>query len=434
MRVSQRQLANQGQLNGFRSSAVQFITVKPGETVQVTMGSHAYGFAVDPTTRTALLNVGGVKWDSGSDSEGHTDSVQRIDSSMNGVTYRICMDESCPPLTPDELTSAKRLVQSMVEGVYVEGPPIGRQLAAKAEPSSVWWHIVTDIGRDGTDDEIVRRTKDMINAGMTRDMTTHWGPLYDKHPRQKTVQPGAATAADVVAGGVYTVEVYHRALDRCPGGNENNHIVKHKYTSNLNGPGGRDHPLALAASLTALHWYEFDVSMFITPEPITRNATVTEQFESAVVAPLIAAFEGDPVYGRDVVCTIDDPREDCEQVDTEWSSIEVMLFDSSGQLISRIHRRARLINDRYVPIAMMPPEAQAPPPVQAVLDGVQSVLGVGTVKGWYDNDADTALGNYKLHRWDYLGSVTPIYFGDPFAKTPARVTTGTASGTPEDET
>uniref|UniRef100_A0A0G4GCP0 Uncharacterized protein n=1 Tax=Chromera velia CCMP2878 TaxID=1169474 RepID=A0A0G4GCP0_9ALVE len=393
LQVSFRQV-DQGQR--FRSTGNQFVNVPPGEWITVTIPPTAFGIPTDLSTLTAKFRKYGIRWD------GHPEAGQSIQP-QDGGEYRVGVDDECPPLTSEELARAARLVQDLIEGALNATPPLYG--TPERPPPEIWRYIVTQMGRDGTNDRIAANTRDMIGDSGFRSMSTYWGGIYDSHPRKQTVSPSAPNPSDVIASGEYKIEVYHRAMDRCPGGNEDIQVIKHTFRPAVDP--------AQDPSLTAFIFQNWDVMAYMHTQPKPRDPAKAAAFSSSVPAALVRIFEGSQ-ENRDIVCTINDPRPHCEVRETEWSSIEILLKDPEGNLIARVHRRARLTEDQNVPISLMPPEAPASESVQALLDRVEAALRMGTVCEWSEEGHMAAdLRGAVTEEWDYVAGIygfTPIYF------------------------
>jgi hypothetical protein len=182
-----------------------------------------------------------------------------------------------------------------------------------------------------------------VAAAMAAD--AGWKHALATHPRAPQVTLDArgdaaaasCAAASCEAGDVRLV-IYHRALERWPGGNADIRVVRHAF--------GRVSSRAAFARASRRGQEQVTAAMFTNFDGnLERVDGCTREGVGgkvrAHVLPAFAALLRDGGGATSFECTIDDPARDSDAYDTEWSSIEVLLYEvSSGRLCARVHQHA----------------------------------------------------------------------------------------------
>lgn len=364
-------------------------TVSPGHDVEVELPSEGVdhsnqemGPRTKPVDRNSIslqLNDNGLEFETGGD----------ILSAETGKEYRIIANAVCPPLNTKELQYVQELILAMVEGAGPhEAPGTSRGESSAVAPA--WRHITQRIGRDHTNDIVVKGVqKFACDATCHTSNRRSWNDWYDNHPRGFAKQLQAASASKALAAiesGMFNLTIYHRALDRFPGGNADMHIVKHVYNH-------------ATGTLHALHFVNWDAqsSILNEPEAISGAERITANVVPALQHLISTAAE------LDLVCTIDHAAMDCEEYDTCWSSIEIILSDADGGMLARLHQRARMFNQEP---KLIPKPATSE--MQRVLDNIEEELQLGTVEHFSNN---SPFKN-KMRVLDWHGYILPLYLDD----------------------
>lgn len=316
----------------------------------------------------------------------------------SGKEYRIEYDRLCPPLTAHEIDIGYSAIRDMVEGEGPFPPPVSKYGNNPREPGipEAWKYVVDKIGRDSSSDQIVTKVWNMMADGSCFASNRRgWSLLYDTHPRTIPVDnTDSSRVLSVIANRDCIIEVYHRAMDRYPGGNSDIRLVKHTY-------------LPSQGLIVVKDYCNWDGGSNILEEPLQLLDDKVTRF-SNVFPALEALFKINT--SRDITCTVDDPSCDSDEYDTEWSSIEILVFDSNKQtLLARVHQRARLTVDRNrepTLIDAMP----ALPETQHVLDIVETALQMGRVENFSENDPFFG----RRVEWDWHGYIVPLYIGDNY--------------------
>lgn len=260
---------------------------------------------------------------------------------LPGGEYTIVDDESDPALTAAEAAAAGALLRDIVESVPGHPAPAIQALPEAAARSAVWSWLAAAIGRDGRSQRTAEKLPALVAAAM--ESPAGWKHALVTHPRAPRVAPdargdaAACAAASCEAGDVRLV-IYHRALERRPGGNADIRVVRHAF-----GRVSSRAALARAArrgqeQVTATMYTNFDGNLERV-DGGTREGVGDDV--RARVLPALAALLRDGGGATSFECTIDDPARDGDAYDTEWSSVEVLLYEvSSGRLRARVHQHA----------------------------------------------------------------------------------------------
>lgn len=196
---------------------------------------------------------------------------------------------------------------------------------------------------------------------------------YVAAPRPVPVVPAAAPLAQSHVAGVF----YFRALDRRPGGNIDTTTIKLTFRA---GPGTQP-------TLTARQAANFDGQQYAYGEaPVTLDLSTTA---STVLEAAQAMLDAGLV---DTSFTILDPRVDKEAYDTEWSSIELKLYElpsaetpaEDGRLVLQFAQKALSFKKQ----PGNPPDERS----QAFLHAVQELSGIGRVQDLPESPFNSAYG------------------------------------------
>jgi hypothetical protein len=224
-----------------------------------------------------------------------------------------------------------------------------------------------------------------------------WGSLYDNNPRTLPVDGSdPIRVLSALSTQECIIEVYHRAMDRFPGGNSDIHVIKQTY-------------VPLKGTIAARDYCNWDGGSNILSEQVLLPEAKVALF-SNVIPALDTLFQSNP--SRDITCTVDDPSCDSDEYDTEWSSIEILVFDSERKsLLGRVHQRSRLTVDRNRE-PVLRDALPASPETQNVLDQVEVALQMGRVEKFSDGENPDIVG--KRIEWDWHGYIIPLYLGDNY--------------------
>ncbi len=276
-----------------------------------------------------------------------------------------------------------------------------------------WQWITTQLGRPAEQAERVRKqVASQLCYGANR---LRWCDLYYRR-RPTPVSVTAAQLRQAIANQTVGIVVYYRALDRFPGGNADWAVLKFKVAFNTDN-----------CDISWMAYRNWDGSATGCRAPEARSVESADRVKALLLDPLkdLAAATDKP----SVETTVIDRQRDSEEIDTEWSSIEVLLHmppslvggnddrssceagelfpsaDGNSQerwpLVFRLHQRALLTN-WYTPtgdelLTHTPAEGSA----KAVLDGAGSLFGMGSVDPTLEGLADTPdsvnLPNFNVY-------------------------------------
>lgn len=242
---------------------------------------------------------------------------------LDGGDYRILLDDNCPPLSPKEYEKACDLLVDVLEG---NAPmKLIDFKSDKETENKLWTWIASQIGRDGEKDEIVESVQHMVRDGTCSEGgRKKCRKAMQEHPR-KPVPSSTISGAEIkklVEDGRATIVIYHRAVDRFPGGNSDQHVVKHIF--NLSSNHGE-----------AIHFLDWDGRSSILEEPVILEK-VGDVAKSLLGPKLITLLENSEVGNREFEFTISDMQKDSDEYDTEWSSIEGNSFCHSPPQTDRV--------------------------------------------------------------------------------------------------
>lgn len=132
--------------------------------------------------------------------------------------------------------------------------------------------------------------------------------------------------------------IYHRALNRRPGGNTQERVVRHAYGQHYSRP-ERARKARRANAVVTVTAYQNDDGTVSLPG---RPATIVPAAErvAAAVLPALATLLRHGGGATLFESTINDDAVDTDAYDTEWSSIELLLYDLPGRLLCRAFQRA----------------------------------------------------------------------------------------------
>ena len=182
-----------------------------------------------------------------------------------------------------------------------------------------------------------------------------------------------------------TIVVYFRALERSPGGNADTFV--YKFTVNRE-----------KGTVSCASFRNWDGSAMRTEaeEEVTHENAVASIISAAgellVPAMLKLVDSGANILGsiRNYEGTIDEPAEDSDEYDTQWSSIEVLLFKGSAPegavaeaslpLLLRVHQRSVYVNRRqgWAAPPLVEPRNPAAQELLDVIAAVTEGFGMGT--------------------------------------------------------
>lgn len=277
-------------------------------------------------------------------------NVREIDVSPGSKVVVAC-DAAAPPLTQGEITRIEELQLAWLErGVWNE---------------RMRWHkIAAQFGRGA------EKLKELFEGGRAEPHT--WRQLY----RPAKIRADVADAAVrelLERSPAFRVDVYWRALDRFPGGNADMLTIRYRF----------DLSRAAESKVTVTVFQNWDGTQMIT-------AGVTPERPSRMVsrdaAGTMARFSGlfCALKRRDSECHIfDDHSTDSDEYNTEWSSVEVLLFDPehAEAPLARLHQSCIMgpqwREEMDAPVFVAPDAGQG-----AMIAFVTDAVGMGRVGQW----------------------------------------------------
>eukprot|EP00466_Bigelowiella_natans_P015165 jgi/Bigna1/66959/fgenesh1_pg.2_\ len=389
-----------------RSTSYQFFMAEPGDFEEVDLQNSSDGGSSAAKIVRHFIQIGKqglvVNVDDDNDNEdddqGKAAEKSKTTTLRNGKTYHIALDLETPPLSEEDYKIATQLVRSMVEGYAPHPPPVSAVSSfgggeSKEEVDPAWRWIVSSLGRDGQNDDTVRKVKKMITDGScTGTGRTPWYDAWRQHPQREKL-------VNILSGdqSQYCIEIYHRALDRFPGGNADMHVIKQILTVFPSTSSGEEEEEEekrkkkrrkknkkqqqqkdlLLQCVSYSNWDgESRKTMggaFVLPQE--KALEMKAKLLPAIAALLKSSSTSRGGGGKpmDFEITVDDDQFDSDEYDTQWSSIEILIYtyhnndghDSNGgiskeegekaatgaesnsvkqqrQLSARIHRRAYL--------------------------------------------------------------------------------------------
>jgi hypothetical protein len=307
-----------------------------------------------------------------------------------GGEYRIQVDPANKPLTQQEAEQVIPLVVAALEsgGDAVPGGTGGGDVA-------LWGWVSQQLGREGGEPLVLQRMFVQFMCGHAYRKPP-WYQAYAESARRRAVA-AAGDARAALAAGQYELVVYHRALERFPGGNCDAIVMKHHFDGGAARVGGR---LFRNWDGSAELWGIADVG-----EAEEYPQLAAKQLVAGLVPKLHALLAEQP-GAREHLCTVDEPRSDSDEYNTVWSSVEVLLFGASaaravfggaaaaeaGPLLLRVHQVARYTRDHlYMKWADAGPEtmpdAPARPSVAAVVEAATAAVDALTPNEFSEGDA-----------------------------------------------
>lgn len=215
---------------------------------------------------------------------------------------------------------------------------------------------------------------------------------YAEAPRTASVSTDAVDLAKVAVTGVF----YFRAFDRYPGGNADMFTIKVTLAAE---PGKKP-------AFTARSHNNWDGEHWVYPE-----VEIAPPGAAAAVKTMLAAAQALIDAGlTDSKFTIVEGRDDNEEYDTEWSSLEFSLHvhdkgaPTGGKLALHV-----------VQAALSGARKQGSPPderSQAFIDAVHRMLGVGRVEAYSDGKDAFSQAYKKKAKGQSLGykrAAVPLY-------------------------
>eukprot|EP01102_Stenamoeba_stenopodia_P012760 TRINITY_DN4060_c0_g1_i1.p1 TRINITY_DN4060_c0_g1~~TRINITY_DN4060_c0_g1_i1.p1 ORF type:complete len:450 (-),score=125.57 TRINITY_DN4060_c0_g1_i1:29-1378(-) len=342
---------------------------------------------------------------------------------VQGAELRVRVDEADPPLTKEESKKAGGMIRAIIEGsapipssvlyepprdsnTYERVPRTSEQEAAYQE---MWQWIVKGIGREAAAarEESLKKIRKMIMDGSCfSSERTRFFDVYQIHPR-KPVVDGSISVAEIkkaLSEDKAKVVVYYRAMDRFPGGNCDSAVVK--YTLDF-----------VNEEATAFQWRDWDGSQVFSEEPVSRPELL-KKFKKSTIPSILALLEdSSKPTTLSFVSTIDDQSCDSDEYDTEWTSIEVLVYlpqkqaeVSENKPVLHIHQYAVFPNWTtygFGPTAVAE-RIEAHPKAQDVLDSLEKVFKMERPEVFSEgNEASENLG--KTKDIQSLGYFAPIF-------------------------
>ena len=328
------------------------------------------GKVIPSSFRIKLMKKGLLVRDSVADNEGGVPVEHNQE-------YHFVLDTENPPLTKKEAREGYRLLREAVEGYGPINVPLApRYRVPKTEAqllheTKFWTHVVAGIGRKkASEDEATRKLLKTMISDMScfSDGRSRFWDCYQQHPLRPVVG-GKVALADLqkaLESGKALVEVYYRAMDRFPGGNSDNFVIKTVFDP------AKDEAIAYK-------WNDWDGTMATFDKPSTLEG-LKAKFTKTIVPALQKLAAGCPDALKSTMeSTIIDESGDSDEYETQWTSIEVLVYllgdDDVPQLAMHVHQRAL-----YPNMVEEDEEAEATPAephAQAVLDAVAEVLDMG---------------------------------------------------------
>eukprot|EP00040_Diaphanoeca_grandis_P030674 m.181912 g.181912 ORF g.181912 m.181912 type:complete len:537 (-) comp32087_c0_seq4:67-1677(-) len=335
---------------------------------------------------------------------------------FQGAMYTIIRDPENPPLSAVEMNMAITAVRSVVEG----GAPVPRPTDSKAK-QKMWEYVTQQIGRSHTSPRVVNTIAKMTTDASCRNLGRQkWRDVLSSHPKRPIFLQtfSKEEILKFVKDRDMKMVIYHRALDRFPGGNADIIIAKHEVVWKQN-PRGKLQP-----KITASQFRNWDGSSSFSGQ-VSYPASVCIQMEKKVIPAIIKllsnnnnndenddsdADEADVLFE----CTVACQQKDSEEYDTEWSSIDICLYTTGGDesvLFTRVHQYA-VLNNQYRSVrGEEEDEHPATPDVQLVLDGIESIFHMGRPERFSENETpgskrlNAAVGDTSL---EWHGYIMPV--------------------------
>lgn len=317
---------------------------------------------------------------------------------VEGGKYTVQHCADCPPLKDAEFKKARDMLLELNEGF---GPfPVPTD---DVQLTKVWTWITEALGRPVNEKNVAAVGKMVTDGTCQHNGRIRCRQRMETHPRKPVVDASIPLAdlKTALTGNTATIVIYHRALDRFPGGNSDQHVIKHKVDLSR-------------ASFECLHWLDWDGSSQITSKPCVlsfakNKKSIFEKLVPAIVALLDSSPESKT---REFSWTIDDPQTDSEEYDTEWSSIEILVYLDSAmtKLGARFHQYA-LYKNWYGFMGSKDTDADDLPSTDLHKNLIESAGGLcklGRVEG-LSEDQSAVFGKAEYHDIRNIGYTNPIY-------------------------
>eukprot|EP01064_Diplonema_japonicum_P012530 TRINITY_DN19972_c0_g1_i1.p1 TRINITY_DN19972_c0_g1~~TRINITY_DN19972_c0_g1_i1.p1 ORF type:complete len:435 (+),score=86.48 TRINITY_DN19972_c0_g1_i1:40-1344(+) len=382
-------------------------TLKKDTWTELCLPEESFGSKVIPTSALLQLRAEGITWeDTYTPHETEEEDTQNI-VFENGKDYRLVNDSVNPPLTDEEYYESLSVLRDILEGFGPIKPP---HRDDKKQQQSLWRHIARKIGRDVKKPGCLKSVENMV-TGRTgyKDSRVKWRKVMSSHrhapvpTKFETPEEKTEIVSSVDEGKVF-MEIYHRAMDRFPGGNCDVIVVKHS--------------MDFASKQGFVCAYRnFDGTPCIHPARALSKGEV-EKHRRKLLPRLSALLSHNSPASWVFNSTVDDAQKDDNEYDTEWSSIDILCYraqpqDKDCQPFARVHQYALCKNwYSFMGKGDSDSDTVVPTPLaQAVLNEVENTLRIGRPEKFSEDETDVKLSE---NGWEVsnTGYVFPLILND----------------------
>lgn len=240
-----------------------------------------------------------------------------------GSIFYVIEDPDNRAVTKDEVAAAHGLIVSCLEhGGRVPAP-------FRDTTPDCWTWIVTQLGR--REDEAKALQADLRSQLARGDLRQPWHALYDaRRPALPAGMTHTAKLEELVNTRRVGLVVYFRALDRFPGGNADWAVLKFKLGFAPAPPKNEDEEKSEAKCEDEKCWVRWmgytnwDGQGTISRRSVEREKLLVAQVRAQLLEPLADLI--DASEQRSVETVVVDRHLESEGTNTEWSSIEVLVY------------------------------------------------------------------------------------------------------------
>eukprot|EP01060_Flectonema_neradi_P023780 TRINITY_DN3212_c0_g1_i1.p1 TRINITY_DN3212_c0_g1~~TRINITY_DN3212_c0_g1_i1.p1 ORF type:complete len:449 (+),score=110.23 TRINITY_DN3212_c0_g1_i1:1537-2883(+) len=225
-------------------------------------------------------------------------------------------------LSADDITKAGTVIRSAYEGHLEIPPPMSNDF-----DGFLWLkkRVTKELNQDDTSPSTVAAVWEKVIDDS--HSTSSWRETLKIHPHDPKVNDSIPKKESLtkLSKDDVVVYVYHRALNRYPGGNSENVVARHEFD-----PNSENEPQAI--------WFvDGDGNPYLSK----GNADCGENFTDDVLGHIKNLLKTTKKSTWLFESTITDEADDSDEYDTEWSSIDILVYSkpvSPETLIARIHQ------------------------------------------------------------------------------------------------